>query len=130
MPFTNTAAAAYGLLAMRAMDMYRVEPNLLTPAAAPGLTSAGWTILAYIAGDDSLFRKGPLQFSGQTVYYGYLAKRASGELVAAIRGTDGFVEWLEDAEFQLIPYAPRIALPAGQNPMLNKASGHSTEACA
>jgi triacylglycerol lipase len=113
MPFTNTVAAAYGLLAMNAMDMYRVATGALTPPAAPGLAAAGWTILAYIAGNDSLLRAGQLQLDGQTVYYGFLAKRAPGELVAVIRGTDGFVEWVEDGEFLPIPYVPKIALPPG-----------------
>jgi triacylglycerol lipase len=118
MPFTNTVAAAYGLLAMNAMDMYRVTTGALTPPAAPGLTAAGWTILAYIAGNDSLLRAGQLQLDGQTVYYGFLAKRAPGELVAVIRGTDGFVEWVEDGEFLPIPYVPKIALPPGSGLVL------------
>ena len=49
----------------------------------------------------------------QTVCYGYLARQASGEMVAVIRGANGFVEWVEDAMFAPIPYAPQIALPAG-----------------
>jgi triacylglycerol lipase len=114
MPITNSAAAAYGLLVMQAMDIYRVAPGSLTPPAA-GL-SAGWTIVAYITGDDALLRKGPLQ-SGQTVCYGFLARRAAGEFVAAVRGTDGFVEWIEDGEFLPIPYAPQNALPAGPLPI-------------
>jgi triacylglycerol lipase len=118
MPFTNTASAAYGLLAMRATDMYREAPGLLTPPAAPGLTAAGWTIVAYITGKDSILRKGPLQLAAQTVYYGYLAKRASGEMVAVIRGTDGFVEWVEDGEFLPIPYTPQIGLPVGSGAVL------------
>ncbi len=116
MPFTNTTAAAYGLLAMHAMDMYRSHGSL-TPPPAPGLTAAGWTIEGYIAGTDSVLRKGPLQVLGATVFYGFLARRASGERVAAIRGTDGFVEWVEDGEFVPIPYAPNPALPAGQAPV-------------
>jgi triacylglycerol lipase len=115
MPITNTAAAAYGLLVMQAMDIYRAAPGSLTPPAA-GL-SAGWTIVAYITGDDTLLRKGPLQSKGETVCYGFLAKRAVGEFVAAVRGTDGFVEWVEDGEFLPIPYAPQIALPAGPHPI-------------
>jgi len=127
MPFTNTEAAAYGLLAMYAMDMYRVQedplrPPDLTPPPAPGLVAAGWNILAYITGKDSLLPerppKGPLPLIDQTVYYGYLAQRAPGEMIAVIRGTDGFVEWVEDAEFLPVPYAPRIALPAGLGTML------------
>jgi triacylglycerol lipase len=115
MPFTNTVAAGYGLLAMHAMDMFRTGPGALTPAAAPGLSAAGWTIAAYITGSDSLLRQGPLQLTGQTVFYGYLARRAPGVLVAVIRGTDGFVEWVEDGEFAPVPYRPGIALPVGQN---------------
>jgi hypothetical protein len=80
---------------------------------APGLTVSGWTIMAYITGKDSLFPNGQLQVTSQTVCYGYLARQASGEMVAVIRGANGFVEWVEDAMFAPIPYAPQIALPAG-----------------
>ena len=69
MPFTNTTAAACGILAMHAIDMFRVGGSL-TPPAAPGLTAAGWTIRAYITGNDTLFTKGPLQLKGDVVYYG------------------------------------------------------------
>ena len=117
MPFTNTTAAACGILAMHAIDMFRVGGSL-TPPAAPGLTAAGWTIRAYITGNDTLFAKGPLQLKGDVVYYGYLAERAPGELAAVIRGTDDFVEWVEDGEFPPIPYAPQIPLPATQTPIL------------
>jgi triacylglycerol lipase len=113
MPFTNTTASAYGLLAMHAMDMFRVGGSL-TPPAAPGLTAAGWTVRAYITGNDTLLDKGPLELKGAVVFYGYLADRAPGELAAVIRGTDGFVEWIEDGEFPPILYAPQIPLPATQ----------------
>ena len=93
---------------MYAMDMYRVATSSLAPAPAPGLTASGWTTVAYITGEDSLFPN-----TNQTVCYGYLARQASGEMVAVIRGTDRFVEWVEDAMFAPIPYAPQIALPAG-----------------
>ena len=75
MPFTNTAAAAYGLLAMHAMDMYQADTTTLTPQPTPGLTAAGWTIEAYIIGEDTLLREGPLQFhlDGRRINYGYLA---------------------------------------------------------
>jgi triacylglycerol lipase len=116
--FTNTEAAACGLLAMHAMDMYRVNIASLTPAAAPGLTATGWTILGYITGQDAVLRGGPLQLGGRTICYGFLARQASGEMVAVIRGTDGFVEWIEDAEFLPIPYSPQVGLPAGLATML------------
>jgi hypothetical protein len=116
MTFTNTIAAAYGLLAMHATDMFRVGGSL-TPPPAPGLTAAGWTIRAYITGNDTLLDKGPLQLTGTVVFYGYLAERAPGELAAVIRGTDDFVEWVHDAEFRPILYVPAIPLPATQDPI-------------
>jgi hypothetical protein len=117
MPFTNTTAAAYGLLVMHAMDMYRTQPASPTPAPAAGLIASDWTIAAYITGTDTLLPrgiKGPLQLTGTTVCYGYVATDAAGGMVVAIRGTDGFVEWVEDGEFVPIPYAPPTPFPAGQ----------------
>lgn len=39
--------------------------------------------------------------------YGYLARQHSdGRLAAALRGTDGLVEWLEDGQFAAIAYSP------------------------
>jgi triacylglycerol lipase len=114
MPFTNTVAASYGLLAMHAMDMYRVNTNALTPPEAPGLTAAGWSVAAYIIGRDAIFAKGPLQVAVRQVCYGFLAKRGAGaaqEWVAVIRGTDGIVEWIEDAEFAPMTYPAAAGAP-------------------
>ena len=116
MPFTNTTAAAYGLLAMHAMDMYRAQLHSLTPAPAAGLTAAGWQVVAYVTGTDTVLRRGvagPMQLAGTATCYGFAARDAAGELAVVIRGTDGFVEWIEDAEFVRIPYRPATALPAG-----------------
>ncbi len=117
MPFTNTVAAAYGLLAMHAMDMHRTKPGSLTPDPAPGLTASGWKIVAYVSGKDAVFAQGPLRVGDQTVYYGYVAQRAADEFVAVIRGTDGLVEWIEDGQFPPIPYAPQLALPSELGPV-------------
>jgi triacylglycerol lipase len=117
MPFTNTTAAAYGLLAMHALDMHGAQPTSLTPTPASGLTAAGWTVVAYITGLDTLLNAGPLQLDTKTVCYGFAARNAAGELAVAIRGTDGFVEWVEDGEFVPIPYAPSSPLPAGSPAM-------------
>ena len=58
MPFTNITAAAYRLLGMRVMDMFRVGASSLTPPAAPGLTAAGWTMKAYITGNARCLPRG------------------------------------------------------------------------
>ena len=120
MPFTNTTAAAYGLLAMHAMDMYRAQLNSLTPTPAAGLTAAGWQVVAYVTGTDTVLRRGvagPMQMAATITCYGFAARNAAGELAVVIRGTDGFVEWIEDAEFAPIPYAPTTALLAGTPPI-------------
>jgi len=110
---SNSAAAQYGLLAMHAMDMYRADAGSLAPAPPRRLTDDGWILLGHIQGNDHLpFRKGPIRAGGQQVCYGYVARRG-GELVAVVRGTDGLVEWLEDAEFLPAVYAPKIDLPPG-----------------
>ena len=110
---SNSVAAQYGLLAMHAMDMYRADKENLTPPTPDRLTDEGWVLLGYILGDDHLpFKKGPIQAGGKQVCYGYAAHR-NGELVAVIRGTDGLIEWLEDAEFLPAVYAPKIDLPPG-----------------
>ena len=114
MPFTNSVAAAYGLLAMHAMDMHRIQPDSLTPDPAPALAAAGWAVVGYVTGKDVLFAQGPLRLGDQTTYYGYLARRGGNEFVAVIRGTDGLIEWIEDGRFVPIPYAPKLVLPSGQ----------------
>jgi len=110
---SNSAAAQYGLLAMHGMDMHRTDIQSFTPSPPKRLTDDGWILLGYILGNDHLpFKNGPIRADGQQVYYGYVAHRG-GELVAVIRGTDGLIEWLEDAEFVPAIYAPKIDLPPG-----------------
>ena len=60
---------------------------------------------------------GPMQMAGTTTCYGFAARNAAAELAVVIRGTDGFVEWIEDAEFVPIPYRPATAPPAGTPPI-------------
>jgi hypothetical protein len=98
---------------MHAMDMYRVNTKDLKPPPPNRLIDDGWKLLGYIVGDDHLaFTKAPIAAGGGRVCYGYIAQRG-GELIASIRGTDGLIEWLEDAEFLPAIYAPRVDLPPG-----------------
>jgi triacylglycerol lipase len=110
---SNTVAAAWGLTVMCAMDMYRVNVNDLTPEPAALLKKSGWETRAYIIGKDHLpFKKGPLLIAQNEVCYGYVAER-NGTWAAVIRGTDGLIEWIEDAEFLPALYSPQIKLPPG-----------------
>jgi len=111
MPFTNDVAVSYGFLSLYAMDMYRVGTSN-TPVPAPGLIANGWDIVGYITGADTAFRSKLVVINDATeiVYYGFVARRGN-EVAAVIRGTDGLVEWIEDAEFFPVPYAPNEPLP-------------------
>jgi triacylglycerol lipase len=108
-----TTPVEFGLLAMYAEDMY-VDGALL-PTAEPRIATAGWDIVAYLTGQDVLIpspdasRQRLSVDHTQRVFYGFLAKSHSDptSFVAVVRGTDGLVEWLIDAEFLLVPH-PRV----------------------
>ena len=109
-----TTPVEFGLLAMYSEDMY-VDGQLL-PKTEPRITAAGWDIVAYLTGQDVLIPspdapKQRLSVDHTTrVFYGFLAKNRSDpkSFAAVVRGTDGLVEWLIDAEFLLVPH-PHIA---------------------
>ena len=108
---SNSEAAGYGLLVMHAMDMYRVKISDLAPSLPQAAVTGGWQLLGHIIGNDHLpVKNGPIRVGGP-VCYGYVAQRGT-EIVAAIRGTDQYVEWVEDAEFLPNPYEPLTHLPA------------------
>ncbi|MFZ0150916.1 MAG: hypothetical protein WAM72_21745, partial [Xanthobacteraceae bacterium] len=110
MALTDKQAAAFGLLAMYAEDMYAV--GTLNPPADPRIAAAGWTIEGYLTAHDALFPpKGAPQKRlsinpTSRVFFGFLARSNTdaSSHVAVIRGTDGIVEWIIDAEFLLIPH--------------------------
>jgi triacylglycerol lipase len=117
MPFTNSTAVSYGLLVMHAMDIYRLKTCPPAPFIAPPAPPGGGTIIGYVMGIDTVllghpqFTPGPLVALGHQVCYGTVVRRPPNEVVVAIRGTDGFVEWIEDGEFPQIPYRPALPLP-------------------
>jgi len=110
---TDQQAVAFGFLAMIAEDMYS-GPNLgsLCPPVDPRIEAAGWTVVAYLTAQDALFP--PKAAASQRlsrdpskrVFFGFLARSSTdpNSYVAVVRGTEGIVEWLIDAEFLLIPH--------------------------
>jgi hypothetical protein len=65
------------------------------------ISTAGYTFLQTIYGDDLATDLDP--HIGDVVTFGFLAVSATGELVASIRGTDSILEWLDDANFLMVP---------------------------
>lgn len=117
MPFSNSTAAGFGLLVMHAMDIYRTHMEV-PPAAPPDawLEARGWTLIGTLHARDTAFPKGvksTIQVLDHETCYGYLARHAGdNQLVAAVRGTDGLVEWLEDGDFVPVAYAPLAQHPS------------------
>lgn len=104
---SDPAAARLGLFVDYAMDMYTGPQGRLTVAPPPDpRLSPDWRVLGYICGTDAMFHlKSSLQLGQDTVCYGFLAQSTAnpGTFVAVIRGTDGILEWIEDAEFVPMP---------------------------
>jgi triacylglycerol lipase len=118
MELSDSRVVPFGLLVMHAMDIYRVKtcpPAPFKPATPP---PGGGTIVGYIMGVDTVllghphFSPGPLTALGQTVCYGTIVRRSDTEVAVSVRGTDGFVEWVEDGQFLPTPYNPHTPLPA------------------
>jgi triacylglycerol lipase len=116
MSITDSQSVSFGLLAMYAEDMYAAALGSLNPAADPRIAASGWTIVGYLTALDVLFpaKTAPRQRlsmdGAKRVFFGLVAQNNVDPTcyVAVVRGTDGIVEWVIDAEFLLIPH-PRHA---------------------
>jgi triacylglycerol lipase len=102
---TDTQAAELALLVLYAMDAYLADRESLAPPPDPRLAGR-WKVLGYLTAGDALLRRGQTMAFGEDVCYGYVAQQIEnpGVYVAAIRGTDGILEWIEDAEFISVPH--------------------------
>jgi triacylglycerol lipase len=100
---TDAQAAELALLVLYAEDMYLGDRANLSPAPDTRL-APNWTLLGHLTAVDALFRRGQTIALGDPTCYGYLARNAEGVYVAAIRGTEGVLEWVEDGEFVPIPH--------------------------
>jgi triacylglycerol lipase len=102
-------AASYGQFVAAAYDMYAVNNDDLRPA--PKNLPSGWELSAWIVMSDFLFDiKAPK-------FYGIVAHEIANpdNRIIALRGTEGIVEWLDDAAsivmvpFRQVPSAGRVA---------------------
>lgn len=110
MPITDPQSIPFGLLVSYAEDMYTV--GALAPPNDPRIAALGWTVLGYLTAHDAVFpQEGDQDRTLQThptsrVFFGFVARdnNNAASHIAVIRGTDGMVEWVIDAEFVLIPH--------------------------
>jgi triacylglycerol lipase len=100
----DVQASEMSLLVAYAADMHQSDRASLAPAQDPRLTK--YKIIGYLTATDSVLRVGRTMAIGDTVYYGYVAQMIDipGIFVAVIRGTEGMLEWIEDAEFMSVPH--------------------------
>lgn len=95
-----------GLMVMYTADMHTIFPTEIAPPV-DGRLSANWTVVGYLTAIDAILRpEGGQMVQGAEVCYGLLARSKvdTTRFVVAIRGTEGIVEWIEDAEFVLIDH--------------------------
>jgi hypothetical protein len=107
-PFDNKTAAFYGAFVQAAYTMYKNAPDSLYPE--PDGIPADYELGAWIHMSDFILT------AKQPKFYGIVAhsKKDPNSRVIAIRGTEGAVEWVDDAAaiptpFRQVPSAGRVA---------------------
>ena len=103
-------ALSFGTFVQAAYAMYRRDPANLRPAPQPGDIPDGYELGAWIHMTDFLFDVTKVKFYGIVAY----SKANPDARVIAIRGTEGAIEWFDDAAalpvpFRQVPGAGRVA---------------------
>jgi hypothetical protein len=104
-PLLNDPVAAQcALLAMYAEDMFDPHPSHWNPTSA-SVAGKGWTIVGYLTAANA-FLDGQKLGLGERVYFGFLAQSTTllNQFVAVVRGTEQFIEWMENIEGVLVPH--------------------------
>ena len=83
---------------------YDVLPSDLTNSAGKVLTAGGtnYTVVTTIYANDLATDMNPSR-ANDTVSIGLICQAAAGDAVIMIRGTEGTLEWIHDAEFLTVP---------------------------
>ncbi len=112
MHISDATAVSFGFLALYAEDMYSAHNGSLNPPADPRIAKTGWKVVAYLTAQDALLpsKSAPRQQlsldPAKRVFFGFVAQNEAdpGLFAVAVRGTDGMVEWIIDAEFLPTPH--------------------------
>lgn len=105
MPLLNDPTAAQqALLAMFAEDMFDPDPSHWNPTS-PEVAAKGWNIVGYLTAANAVLDGQKLGL-GERVYFGFLAQSTTlpNQFVAVVRGTEQFIEWIENIEGLLVPH--------------------------
>lgn len=103
-------AVLYGQFVNAAYKMFKRDPTQLRPEPAPGDIPAPYELVAWLQMSDFIF-----WWREKPKFYGFLARHQQQKhnFILAIRGTEGWVEWLDDAmallvRFRQVPDAGRV----------------------
>jgi len=103
-------AVLYGQFVNAAYAMFKRDRTLLRPEPAPGDIPDPYELVAWLNMSDFIF-----WWREKPKFYGFIARdlQHKHNFVLAIRGTEGWVEWLDDAmarlvKFRQVPDAGRV----------------------
>jgi hypothetical protein len=98
----NSQAIFYGQLVNAA---YAIPPENVTNAAGQVITAgtANYTVITSIFANDLATDMNPLRGQNRVSIGLILQAAGAGDVVIAIRGTEGIQEWIHDAQFLLVP---------------------------
>jgi triacylglycerol lipase len=99
-PLDKADAVFYGKFVVAAYTMFKRSPANLKPQPQPGDIPDPYELVAWINMSDFFLD------DKEPKFYGFVAqnKNASQEFILAIRGTEGKVEWWDDATASLVPF--------------------------
>ena len=97
----KSEAVFYGRFIQAAYAMFKRDPGNLKPEPQPGDIPDPYEFVAWIHMSDFFFGRTAPKF------YGFVArnKNTGQDFLLAIRGTEGLMEWWDDAAAYLVPFA-------------------------
>jgi Lipase (class 3) len=100
-PLANADAVFYGKFVLAAYTMFDRDPTNLRPEPQAGDIPDPYEFVAWIHMSDFIFERTEPRF------YGFVArdKNTQNDFILAIRGTEGGVEWWDDASAYMVPFA-------------------------
>ncbi len=109
-PLDPKKAFFYGQFVQAAYTMFRRDPSQLRPEPQPGDIPDGWELGAWIHMSDFILNLKEPEF------YGIVCREIGNpdSRIIAIRGTEGAIEWIDDAAalptpFRQVPDTGRVA---------------------